>query len=324
MPSIRLIIAALLLATGLVHLEPAMAGTSVEAAARAYVAADGYQPVALGPVDRFFVEIAGEDPEHMNLAERDISPVEKAVLLIDEREAPLTRLRYALRVRRQSFGAVTATFIDVQRFNLGPRLRAETIAAYGEEKTAGPEIFGVGPDVGWRIVSVPSAKSPAVLLAAGRRVMTAQAAETADCFGRPCLSTEPLDGYAAWTPWRDLAPLAFVTAYPGVVQPRADEEETAPALFALELASAAGLATLTTPPGIEWRLPPPQPAASTSPTLVFVIDRNLGQETMLDGAIGLAPRSKDEPIRWTRMAASLKTRQVSAGSGPLKDLENRP
>ncbi|MBO0906338.1 hypothetical protein [Jiella sonneratiae] len=323
MPPIRFPMTTLVLAVVALHSFPASADETIETAAHDYVSADGYRPVSLDPIDGF-TGISGEDPEHMNLAEKDISPVEKALLLVDHEEEPLTRVRYAMRIHETSFGGVTATFVDVQRFNLGPALRAETISAYGEEITAEAKTFGVGPDVGWRIVSVPSAKSPAVLVAAGRREMTAQAAGKADCFGRRCLSTEPLDLYAAWTPWRDRAPLAFVTAYPGVIQPEPDAEELAPALFALELASAAGLATVTTPPGIEWHMLPETSPPSTSPTIVFVIDRNLGQETMLDGAIGIAPRSSGDPIRWTRMAASLQSRQASEATGPLRNAETRP
>ncbi|UYN99840.1 MAG: hypothetical protein KIT02_00935 [Devosia sp.] len=302
---------------------PLLAQEGLDAAASAYVSEKAYEPMALEHIEGALQDLLGGDMDAMIPADRDISPIEKAMLLIDTQEEPLTRVRYVLRYHWQTFENVEASFVDVQRFNLGPVTRLEAIEAYGEENVADPEIFGIGPNVGWRFVTVPSAKSASVLLAAGRREIADDVAAATSCLARTCLSTETVDGLAEWQQWEEWPEAVLPVAYPAAIN--VDGEEVSPAYLALELGVAARLATVDDS-GITWDMPRPMGPETSEPSLIIIIDRNLGQEIMSDGILGIAPLDKKDDMDWTRISGGVYAgtfrQQETRATGPLWPEDN--
>lgn len=296
---------------------PALAGP-LEDAASAYAGKGAYDPMPIENIEGALADLLGADEDEIVPVDRDISPIEKALLLIDTQEEPLPRARYLLRYGQRTLDGVVVSFIEVERFNLGPATRLEAIAAYGAENVAGPEIFGLGPHVAWRFVTVPSAKSAAVLLAAGRKEIEEAVAARNSCLGRTCLSLDTLDDLAAWEEWTQMGEDLVPVAYPAVID--VDGEELAPAYQALELGLHAGLAEAEDG-GVVWTIPTPLGPETGAPFIVVLIDRNLGQEILSDAALGIAPLDKEGLERWTRISggiwADVPTRQLTRSSGSL-------
>ena len=240
---------------------------AAEKAARAYAGYQGYETVDLSA--RPLVARLDEALLDVGLARKDadVTALEKALLLVDLEEKPLSRLRYSIRVGLRVLDDVPVTFVQVDRYNLGPAIQAETIEAYGAQNTADTEAFGVGPHVGWRFVMQPTAKAAAILLSAGRREISDEEAESTPCFGRTCLSLETADELKTW---RDAPPPDF--SYPKMAYPPfvttdfAGEpaEEEIPAHVALELATVLGLASVNEN-GVMWTFEPPEGFGLESP-----------------------------------------------------------
>lgn len=282
---------------------PVMAQDPIEQAAMDFVAAEGFEVMPLEHIEGALGDMLGGDPNAMVPADVDISPIETALLLTDLQEEPLQRLRYFLRYNRQTIDGVVLSLISVERFNLGPIIRQETALAYGEENTAPPDEFGVGPHVIWRFVTQPTAKSAALLLAASRRELSEKLATRRSCLVRTCLSLDTIDDLADWRDWQPLAAPLPDVAYP-VLTPSAfaeGEEELRPAILALQLAMSAGLAAEDAD-GIHWTMPERQGGDNETPFLALLIDRNLGQDIITDAALGIGKMGLDSEEHWTRIA----------------------
>lgn len=297
--------------------KPALAG-AIEDAALAYVGKGAFETMPTENIDGALADLLGDGRDEMVSAGRDISPIEKALLLIDTQEEPLPRARYLLRYGQRTFDGVVASFIEVERFNLGPATRLEAVAAYGAGNVAEPEIFGIGPHVAWRFVTVPAAKSAAVLVAAGRTEIDDDVAMERSCLARTCLSLDTLDELSSWEEWVQLGEELVPVAYPAVVD--IDGEELAPAYQALELGLHAGLAKAEDG-GVVWTIPSPLGPETGAPFIAVLIDRNLGQEIMSDAALGIAPLDKEGAEQWTRISggiwADVPSRRLTRSSGPL-------
>lgn len=285
---------------------PTLSQDAVTIAAEDFVAAEGFDILPIEHIEGALADMLGGDPEAMIPADAGISSIEKALLLIDTQEEPPVRVRYLLRYNQQTVDGVALSLVTVERYNLGPTIREEAIAAYGAENTAPPEDFGLGPHVRWRFAMQPTAKVSALLLAASRQEISDKAATRASCLIRTCLAPEPLDEYASWSEWvPHEAPLPVVD-YPAV----ADtwyipyNAEISPAFLAVQLAVAAGIAEHTQD-GVIWNMPERQGGDTDTPTIALLIDRNLGQEITIDGALGVAKLGLDNEEHWTRLSGGV-------------------
>lgn len=295
----------------------------VDQIADAYTGDQRYEIVDLEK--RPLVERLDQSLLDVGLARKDadVTALEKALLLVDLEEEPLSRVRYSVRVSMRVLGDVPVTFVQVDRYNLGPAVRADTIEAYGEENTADASSFGIGPHVGWRFVMQPTAKAAAILLSAGRREISEDEAVADSCFGRTCLSLDPADDVKDW---KDAASGDFT--YPKMAYPpttvidagdeRVEQEVTAH--VALEMAASLGLASVNES-GVLWTFEPPEGFGPQSPFLAMVIDRNLGQEIMTDAIMGLAKVDKDVDDRWVRRTSGVfegvSTIKFQQAAGPM-------
>lgn len=314
----RTIKATLLLSVAL-FAGPALAQDAVELAARDFVAAGNAEVLPLEHIEGALNDLLHADPAAMIPADVDISPVEKALLLIDTQEEPLSRMRYLLRYNTAVVDGVELSLVSVERYNLGPATREETILAYGAENTAGPEAFGIGPHVRWRFVTQPTAKSAALLLAASREEIGEKTAQRASCLIRTCLSLDPMDGLAGWSEWAPYEMALPDVAYPAIIASPVDDDATelSPAILALQLAQAAGLAD-----GLAWSMPERQGGDNDTPILVVLIDRNLGQEIMSDAALGVGKMGLDSEEYWTRISGGVfdgtANESIATAQGPLQ------
>ncbi|MBS7696200.1 MULTISPECIES: hypothetical protein [unclassified Chelatococcus] len=293
--------------------------TDVEKAATAYVTANGFVAHDPGAVMASLDSLFGPD-EGMTRQDTDVSAVEKSLLLLEAQEPPLGRVRYMLRYGEVELGETTLSVVDVRRYNLGPAIREETIEAYGAGNTAEPETFGVGPHVGWRIAFQPGSKAAAMVVAAGRREIPDAEAAGDDCRARRCLDLDLLDNHAEWVqlaePVREPS-----TGYPAVSPtPFGDEqvEDQTPAYVALQLAMAAGIANEDGDGGLPWDVEQRQGPATDEPLFVVVIDRNLGQETMTDAALGIPKLGKESEERWVRRFGDVSYQTYQISNGPLR------
>jgi hypothetical protein len=232
----------------------------------------------------------------------DIGPLEKALLLIEAHDAGPSRtrtfLRYGLIRGRADDASAPVSLVEVLRYNLGPAIRAQTMAAYGKENVASPEAFGVGPHVAWRFVFMPAMGNAAMLVDASRRVVPDEEAAGQDCLGRRCLDLEKSpDELQAWreqagrtSQWRS----AYTAMHDDVAVPARATAELADALGLLEVDGERR----------SWRGPEQVAAGAPGEPFLFVmIDRNLGQDIGIDAVLGQT-RLNDDSIRelWWRRA----------------------
>ena len=301
--------------------QPAWAQSGVDAAARAYVAATGFEVLPIEHIEGYLNDLIDADPAAMLPADADISPIEKAFLLLDGQEVPLPRARYVLRYNQAVVDGITLSLIDIERYNMGPTIRDDTARAYGAENTAGPEAFGIGPHVAWRFVTQPTSKTAALLLSASRREIDDAEAATRSCLPRTCLSLDPLDNLAEWSDGAVNEALLREVAYPalGPSEFDPDAQEIVPAYQSLELGLAAGIATLDDA-GVVWTMPERQGGDTASPFLVVLVDRNLGQDIGSDAALGIAKLGLDSQEHWVRISGSFNggaATTLSRADGPL-------
>lgn len=302
--------------------QPAWAQTDIDTAALQYVAMPGFEVLPMDNIEAALNDLLGADPAAMVPADADISPIEKAFLLIDTQEVPLVRMRYVLRYNETVVDGVTLSLIDIERYNLGPAIRAETALEYGEENTAELEAFGVGPHVEWRFVTQATAKSAALLLEASRREIDDEEAAARSCLPRTCLSLDPFDGLAAWSDGAASERPLHMVSYPalGTSAFDADAVEIVPAYQALELGIAAGIASADDS-GVLWTMPQRQGGNSETPLLVVVVDRNLGQDIFSDAALGIAKLGKAGDEHWVRINSGYfdggMTQTMFRANGPL-------
>lgn len=268
---------ALVAAAGLLSLP--LHAAEVDEAMEAFASTDGFAPQDVDAIDarllEAFVVTGAMRPDGA------ASPLEKALLLVDALEPALPRTRTMLRYGQMADGGTPYAFVTVERYNFGPAIRQMVVEDFGEENTDEPEVFGVGPHVAWRIVTMPLMGQTAGLVSAARREIGEDEAQAAECGGRGCLAFEPLPDDVQ--EWRESDPgVQIATAYPD----RTAEDTAVPARVAAEMSVAAGLAEGA---GGEpfWNGPEqPEAARGTAPFLFLTIDRDLGQETGTDAMLG--------------------------------------
>ncbi|HSH27185.1 MAG TPA: hypothetical protein VK972_05400, partial [Wenzhouxiangella sp.] len=171
-----------------------------------FVSGQGYQVQTVEKVNDAIegaLEIA--DGSSVFLPSGMLDPFVKAVLALDQTEGRLERVRFRLRYGQDEASAppaaapVPVSFVQIERFNLGPAVREALVQAHGAENVAAAAEFGVGPHVSWRLVTRPVMGQQADIVAVSRREISDADARAQTCFHAPCLSTAPVIKQAA--PW---------------------------------------------------------------------------------------------------------------------------
>lgn len=141
--------------------------------------------------------------ESVFLPDSAMTPVQKAVMLVEHIETSLPHVRYLVRFRSEfvfndGYSASPRAHVSVTRLNLGPDYRKDLVAEVGEAHLASPREFGVGPHVSWRFVFSTIQGQNAHLEGASRKEVADNEAALMTCLDIPCLSLDlpegPLDG----------------------------------------------------------------------------------------------------------------------------------
>lgn len=170
--------------------------------AERFTEVEGYQTQDRTEVALALHDVLVSDASSPFLPDSHIGPLAKSILLLEANEGILPRVRYRIRYRMTPLPpppadrSMPTSFVQVDRFNLGPALRERTAARIGTERTGSAERFGVGPHVSYRFAMLPTTGQVADVIAAARAEIPEAFAEAMGCLGVPCLS---LDSTAALT-----------------------------------------------------------------------------------------------------------------------------
>lgn len=212
----------------------------------------------------------------------DITPLGKAVLVVEARDRALPRARYRIRYGSATVDAppsearLALSLVQVDRFSL----EKAVMDSYGQSADmplAVSEADVSGPHVSYRLVMHPSQGGVAQLVAVSRREIpdTISARET--CNGAPCMQPYPAaEQVAAWGVMEEVG-AEFETSYErtrhGMLTPAA----------ALELAATEIGAAWVDQGRIEWR--GFEERESVIPGLSYVeavIETGLGQDDVVE------------------------------------------
>lgn len=259
----------------------------------------------IDPVQQF-LEAEGYaqlDADEVENAINDLLPQMDSPFLPAGRLSPLAKGAYALKVtygdlpRTRQHMSITlvpdtqVVLLQLDRYNLGPAIRHQLISSIGEGNVADAEEFGVGPHVSLRVAVTPIIGHQAMIIGASARLVDDAEAEEAFCLVGPCASPAPALAESAF-----LEPLEEVAVEPTDAYPMTEDGLlTTAAMFDL-LATEAGLALFENEALGE----------RGEPFVVseLLLERNLGQEESVDGAI-LIGEVMDDSIAgiWYRVAA---------------------
>ncbi len=258
------------------------AGDELHTLVEAYTDGIGWSPSEAGPLAKALQAGLNEAAGGAG----SVGPLEAALLLFADRENDLPRVRMLVR-----YGQVTlrgdgktrvVSLVEVERYNLGPALRAQAVEEYGEDNVDEVAAFGEGPNVAWRYVFVPGQGRAAELLAAARQEIPDSDTERADCLGRGCLDLAvPLDELVRFDP-AEAPPTDWAAPYP------AEENGLAsPARATAELELHLGVATLIEGE-YDWNgLEQPESAPDGTPFLFLQFEKGLGQDEGSDAVLAL-------------------------------------
>lgn len=264
----------------------------------AFVGAPGWERAEAGLIEQALIDQL-QDPRSVSPG-GSLGPLEKALLLLESEEPPLPRTRTLLRYGQITLDedgtALPVSFVQVERYNLGPAIRAMAAEEYGAENVGAPEDFGVGPHVAWRFVFMPVMGSSALLLDAARAEIDEPAALGADCLGRGCLEmTVPADDLLPWLE-SEAPELDFVSPY------TAERDGIAVAARAVaELSLLQALATLEGGQYLWLGVEQAEAASDGRPFLFFLEDRDLGQDSASETLLVQSELNDDQLFAfWSR------------------------
>lgn len=123
----------------------------------------------------------------------DLDALTRAILLVEASEPTLPHVRYLIQLSINSDPQVPElqhSYIEINRYNLGPRLHADLAESIPAEHLAPLSEFGVGPHSSWRFSMSPVMGLQADVLYASRKEITDAAAQQMACLSEPCLSLE--------------------------------------------------------------------------------------------------------------------------------------
>lgn len=178
--------------------------------AQAYVAEDGFTAVDADKLwEKINAALEPSDPqESIFHPTADVGPVPMAMLAMASQGDGPDRLRYRISYGIEWIDAppsaerLPVSFVEVQRFNIGPAIRDDLVQSLGEDAVAPIEEFGVGPHIAWRIVTQPVMGNRAIIAAAGYAEISEDAADATLCFGVPCLL--PYSVIEGDLPWSEM------------------------------------------------------------------------------------------------------------------------
>src|SRR5690625_3354692 len=139
------------------------------------------------------------DDKSVFLADANISPVQKAVMLVRNLEGDLPHSRYRVRyhnkyVSNDNFTAAPRAYIEVTRFNLGPARYDDLTSTEIASDVANKKEFGVGPNVSWRFVMSSIQGQLSAIDGAARKELSEIESHSANCLGTPCMKLADISG----------------------------------------------------------------------------------------------------------------------------------
>ncbi|GGA57154.1 hypothetical protein [Pelagibacterium lentulum] len=266
--------------------------------AQAYVTQNGFEAVDPDKLwKKINAALAPSDPDATIFhPTADIGPVPMAMLAVASQGSGPDRVRYRISYgiawidAPPSAAALPLSFMEVQRFNVGPAIREDLVQSLGADAVAPIEEFGVGPHVAWRLVTQPVMGNRAIISAAGYAEISEDAASAALCFGRPCLSPNSvIEGDLPWSEMEE-APISldvpFAVSANGVLTP---------------FAAAEILLGDVEPEGPDGTN---DGASIPEPVIEAVIEGNLGQDIGLEAAYRWGGLLDDSVAAiWERLAS---------------------
>jgi hypothetical protein len=255
---------------------------SVMALPKRFVSAEGYKKQNISAVNSVLEQrLTPINPNSIFMPSKNLSAFVKAVLVLEANEVELERVRYRLRYGQRSLlpqpeaYLVPVSFVQIDRFNIGPGIREELVVELGAERVAPAAVFGDGPHVSWRLAMRPVQGQRADIVAVSRADIPNAVAQAEDCLGAACLDTGLVLPDAA--PWGDV-PVPSRKHGSSEVQ---NQDVT----YATErnglLTPAAAIDMLTE----DFSYEPREGAETSAPFAEAVIEMNLAQDASLGAAL---------------------------------------
>ena len=230
----------------------------------------------------------------------DLSPPTLAVLALEAGEGPRSRVRYRIRWGIGLFPnapkavPLSVSFVQVDRFSLGSRIRDEMAAAHGADIVGTEADFDVGPHVSWRMVSSPVMGIRASVHEFGQLVLSDAEAAGMTCLGAPCLGLAmQLDDAANWSGMEEFRPdldTRYEAVRHDILSPAAVIDLLAGDIDSSEMMlESEGKPMDASPPGAFFEA---------------VIEVNLAMDSAIDGAARLGGLLDDSiAAEWQRVTA---------------------
>lgn len=173
---------------------------------------EGYRPADVASVLED-IEAGLKPRDSAFLPYGDLNPPTLAVLALEAGEGTRDRVRYRIRWGVGPFpnepkaAPLPVSFVQVDRFSLGSRIRDEMAAAHGADIVGTEADFDVGPHMSWRMVSSPVMGVRASVHDFGQLMLSDAEAAGMTCLGAPCLGPAmQLDDAANWSEMEEFRP----------------------------------------------------------------------------------------------------------------------
>ncbi len=154
-----------------------------------------YQQVDVAASRQALLDRLDGDPDSVFLPGSRLAPPTRALLKLQAAEEAISPARYRIRYglvqlpNPPKTDPITLSLVQVDRFNLGPALRAALERQHGPESVRA-ESFANNAHISWRFAMRPVMGTTAVTTAASRADIPHTFAQTMDCLGRPCAAAE--------------------------------------------------------------------------------------------------------------------------------------
>ncbi|MGV3651374.1 MAG: hypothetical protein ACO1OK_08105 [Devosia sp.] len=223
-----------------------------------------------------------------------VGPVEQALLLASAESGLIhtrTSIRYGEAIAETDGAPSRYSFVELRRYNLGPALHEALVAELGAENVAEVSEFGEGPHRAWRLVFFPVMGSVAALLEVSARDISDDEASIDDCGGRACLDpSATLDTLAEWSEAEPVA-AEWTPNFAAMADGLSTEAQAV-----AELEVAQYVATIEGGDYLWTGGEHPEAVRDATPFRFYEIDRNLGQELVVD-ALSVNTELNDDSIR---------------------------
>jgi hypothetical protein len=259
---------------------------------------DAFDDEAIAALDaEIEAALPGADPDSVMLASGRLGPLVKAIVAVETADGVLERARYRIRYGFTYVEAPPAadplkvSFVQVDRFNLGPALHESLIEAHGEKYIAPAEAFGLGPHVSWRFVMRAVMGHAAGFVAVARAEITDEDAREMACLGVSCLTVT--GGASDAAPWGEMEEIERANG-------ETDEQPVYEAMRGGVPTPAAVTDMLAADLVMEMR----EGLGPTEPFAEIIIETNMGQDSSIDAALRDGHMMDDSVAAiWRRIAA---------------------